>query len=109
MHAGDIVFLLDVDNTLLDNDRFKADLDARLEHDFGRDGRERYWALYESERDGSATPTTSLRCRHSATGCDDDPDLLRMSGFMLDYPFAERVYPRRAGSGRAPARHWARR
>src|SRR3546814_20609598 len=49
--ATDVVFLLDVDNTLLDNGRFKADLDERLRRDFGADAGDQYWALYERERD----------------------------------------------------------
>jgi FMN phosphatase YigB (HAD superfamily) len=90
---ADVVFLLDVDNTLLDNDRFKADLDARLQRDFGADGRAAYWALYESERNrlGYADYLAALQAFRE--GRDDDPDLLRMSGYMLGYPFAERIYP----------------
>ena len=89
----DVVFLLDVDNTLLDNDRFKADLDARLLRDFGAEGRDRYWAAYESERArlGYADYLAALQAFRQ--GLDDDPDLLQMSAFMLDYPFAERLYP----------------
>jgi FMN phosphatase YigB (HAD superfamily) len=89
----DVVFLLDVDNTLLDNDRFKADLDARLLRDFGGGGRDRYWAGYESERArlGYADYLAALQAFRE--GLDDDPDLLQMSAFMLEYPFAERVYP----------------
>lgn len=91
--ASDIAFLLDVDNTLLDNDRFKADLDARLLWDFGAAGRDRYWALYESERTrlGYADYLAALQAFRA--GLDDDPDLLRMPAFMLDYPFADRFYP----------------
>jgi FMN phosphatase YigB (HAD superfamily) len=91
--VADVVFLLDVDNTLLDNDRFKADLDARLQRDFGSDGRAAYWALYESERRrlGYADYLAALQAFRE--GREDDPDLLRMSGYMLDYPFAERIYP----------------
>lgn len=87
------VFLLDVDNTLLDNDRFKADLDARLVRDFDAAGRDRYWAFYESERErlGYADYLAALQAFRE--GLDDDPDLLQMSAFMLEYPFAERVYP----------------
>ena len=48
--AGDIVFLLDVDNTLLDNDRFSADLRARLTQDFGAAENARYWAIYDALR-----------------------------------------------------------
>lgn len=88
-----IVFLLDVDNTLLDNDRFKTDLDARLLRDFDAAGRDRYWAFYESERDrlGYADYLAALQAFRE--GLDDDPDLLQMSAFMLEYPFAEHVYP----------------
>ena len=46
-----VVFLFDVDNTLLDNDRFAADLSARLEESFGRAGRERYWVINAKLRD----------------------------------------------------------
>ncbi|MFC3715528.1 HAD family hydrolase [Luteimonas soli] len=91
--ATDVVFLLDVDNTLLDNDRFKADLDARLRRDFGNDAGDDYWQLYERERKrlGYADYLAALQAFRE--GREDDPDLLRMSGYMLDYPFAERVYP----------------
>jgi len=91
--TSEIVFLLDVDNTLLDNDRFKADLDARLLRDFGEAGRVRYWAFYESERIrlGYADYLAALQAFRE--GLDDDPDLLQMSAFMLDYAFTERFYP----------------
>jgi hypothetical protein len=49
--AGEVAFLLDVDSTLLDSDRFAADLGARLEQGFGAAGRDRYWALYAKLRD----------------------------------------------------------
>ncbi len=49
--VSEVVFLLDVDNTLLDNDRFAAVLGARLEQGFGTAGRNRYWALYAKLRD----------------------------------------------------------
>ncbi|HET7359780.1 MAG TPA: HAD family hydrolase [Rhodanobacteraceae bacterium] len=91
--SADLVFLLDVDNTLLDNDRFKADLGARLERDFGRAERDRYWSIYDALRGelGYADYLAALQAfRH---GLDDDPDLLGMSAFVLDYPFAERLYP----------------
>lgn len=91
--VSDIVFLLDVDNTLLDNNRFRADLDTRLLRDFGAAGRDRYWVCYESERGrlGYADYLAALQAFRA--GLDDDPDLLWMSAFMLDYPFAERFYP----------------
>ncbi len=89
----DIAILVDVDNTLLDNDRFSADLDARLVADFGDDGRRRYREIYESLRDefGYADYLTALqRFREQVV---DDPRVLLIAQFLLDYPFAERLYP----------------
>jgi FMN phosphatase YigB (HAD superfamily) len=91
--TSEVVFLLDVDNTLFDNDRFKSDLDARLLHDFGAGGRDRYWTCYESERARLDYADYLAALQLFREGLDDDPDLLRMSAFMLDYPFAEHVYP----------------
>jgi hypothetical protein len=45
-----IVFLLDVDNTLLDNDRIVADLGDHLAHEFGDESRDRYWEIFEALR-----------------------------------------------------------
>ena len=91
---NDLVILLDVDNTLLDNDRFAADLGARLEQGFGADGRDRYWALYTELRDqfGYADYLAALQAFGGSV--EDHPDLLRMSEFLLEYPFVERLYPR---------------
>jgi FMN phosphatase YigB (HAD superfamily) len=92
--AGEVVFLIDVDNTLLDNDRFAADLGARLAQGFGADGRDRYWALFATLRDefGYADYLGALEAFR--VGLDDDPDLLQMSAFLLEYPFAQHLYPR---------------
>jgi len=89
----DIVFLLDVDNTLLDNDRFAADLSARLTHGFGSAGRDRYWAHYSRLRDelGYADYLGSLQAFRA--GLEEDPELLQMSSFLLDYPFRQLLYP----------------
>jgi FMN phosphatase YigB (HAD superfamily) len=91
--ATGIVFLLDVDNTLLDNDRFGADLGDRLERAFGAAERARYWQIFGDmrERTGLADYLGTLQLFR--TGLDDDPELLRMSEFLLNYPFDARVYP----------------
>lgn len=85
--ADEIVFLLDVDNTLLDNDEFAAQLGARLESSFGEDHRERYWQLFEELRAkfGVADYLGSLQAFRA--GLDDDPALLEMSRFLLEFPF----------------------
>ncbi len=93
----DVVFLLDVDNTLLDNDRMQDDLGNHLEREFGAIGRDRYWAHFETLRTelGYADYLGSLqRCRRDlASGTMSGPRLLLMSSFLLDYPFADRLYP----------------
>ena len=90
----DVVFLLDVDNTLLDNDRFGADLGARLEQAFGADQRDRYWAIFAALREELSYADYLAALEKFRVGLDDDPDLLQMSSFMLEYPFADRLYPR---------------
>ena len=91
---AEVVFLLDVDNTLLDNDRFGADLTAHLDHDFGEAERRRYWSIYEGLRGqlGYADYLGALQIFRS--GSDNLPALLQMSIFLLDYPFSQRLYPR---------------
>ncbi|HEY2395328.1 MAG TPA: HAD family hydrolase [Rudaea sp.] len=88
------VILLDVDNTLLDNDRFGADLGDRLAQLFGAVERERYWAIFAALRTelGYADYLTTLQ--KFRIGLEEHPQLLLMSQFMLEYPFAERLYPR---------------
>ncbi|OOG58780.1 HAD family hydrolase [Polaromonas sp. C04] len=89
----DMVFLFDCDNTLLDNDRVQADLRTHLEREFGAANRDRYWEIFEALRTelGYADYLGALqRYRLDATS---DPRLLQMSAFLLDYPFADRLYP----------------
>lgn len=94
LSAGEVVFLLDVDNTLLDNDRFAADLGERVERAFGADQRARYWAIFEALREELSYADYLGALEKFRVGLDDDPDLLQMSSFMLEYPFANRLYPR---------------
>jgi FMN phosphatase YigB (HAD superfamily) len=87
------VFLFDVDNTLLDNDAVQDDLSAHLEREVGLISRDRYWEIFEQLRRelGYADYLGALqryRLEHQ-----DDPQLLRVSFFLLDYPFADRLYP----------------
>ena len=91
--ASEVVFLLDVDNTLLDNDGFAADLRAHLTTSFGAIECERYWTIYNDLRKqlGYADYLGALQVFRN--GRDDDPEMLQMSSFLLDYPFARRFYP----------------
>jgi FMN phosphatase YigB (HAD superfamily) len=94
LNADEVVFLLDVDNTLLDNDRFAADLGERLEAAFGASERARYWTIFGQLREqlGLADYLGSLQMFR--TGLDDHPELLAMSEFLLEYPFTARLFPR---------------
>lgn len=89
---NEVVFLLDVDNTLLDNDRIVDHLDDHLRHEFGAESRDRYWTIFETLRTelGYADYLGALqRYRLEAL---HDPRLLQMSSFLVDYPFADRLY-----------------
>ena len=96
--TSDVVFLFDVDNTLLDNDRIIADLRQHLEREFGAASAQRYWAIFEALRTelGYADYLGALQRYRLDTegGAPDAQRLLGMSGFLIDYQFAERVYPR---------------
>jgi FMN phosphatase YigB (HAD superfamily) len=89
-----VVFLLDVDNTLLDNDRFIADLGDRLQQAFGAEQRDRYWAILATLREELSYVDYLAALQKFRNGLEDRPELLQMSSFVLEYPFASRLYPR---------------
>ena len=88
-----VAFLLDVDNTLIDNDRIQGDLRRYLADEFGPASRDRYWAIFEELRAelGYADYLGALQ-RYRLTTMTD-PRLLLISSFLVDYPFADRLYP----------------
>lgn len=88
-----IVFLLDVDNTLLDNDRITADLGDHLTQTFGQEKRDRYWEIFEALRAELGYADYLGALQRYRVDVDNDPNLLMMSSFMVDYPFADRLYP----------------
>jgi FMN phosphatase YigB (HAD superfamily) len=88
-----IVFLVDVDNTLVDNDGIQQDLKDHLERAYGIAARDRYWAILEDlmEKLGYRDYIGALqrfRVEHPR-----EIELLAMSSFLMDYPFADRLYP----------------
>ena len=96
--TSDVVFFVDVDNTLLDNDRVIADLRRYLEQQFGLASANRYWECFEKLRGelGYADYLGALQ-RYRADidhSSDGDHRLLLVSSFLVDYPFADRLYPR---------------
>src|SRR6201987_1863130 len=88
-----IVFLVDVDNTLLDNDHIQKDIKDHLERQFGPQCRDRYWGILEDlftelgYRDYLGA-LQRYRVEHP-----QDIHLLTMSSYLVDYPFADRLYP----------------
>ncbi len=88
-----IVFLVDVDNTLVDNDGIQQDLKDHLERTYGLAARERYWRILEDlfvelgYRDYIGA-LQRFRVEHPR-----EVELLSMSSFLMDYPFADRLYP----------------
>jgi len=90
--ARQVVFLFDVDNTLLDNDRVIADLRRHLENEVGSPRARRYWRIFEKLRSelGYADYLGALqryRAEHPR-----DLRLLTVSRFLIDYPFANRLF-----------------
>ena len=89
---GDIVFLLDVDNTLFDNDRFKSDLAARLLRDFGPTDSQTYWKHYDALRKQLGYVDYLDALQRLRAEVDETPALLQMSAYLLDYPFPANLY-----------------
>src|SRR5271165_3815400 len=87
------VFLFDVDNTLLDHDKVTADLKRHLQAEVGEEKAQRYWEIFEDIRSeiGYADYLGALqryRIEHPR-----DPHLLEVSFFLINYPFANRLFP----------------
>ncbi len=93
MAPSSVVFLVDVDNTLLDNDAIQDDLRLHLERSFGPECRDRYWTILEElfatlgYRDYLGA-LQRYRVEHP-----HDHELLSLSSFLIDYPFADRLFP----------------
>jgi FMN phosphatase YigB (HAD superfamily) len=88
-----VVTLFDVDNTLLDNDRVAEDLRRHLSREVGFGREQQYWDIFEELRRelGYADYLGALqryRIQHPR-----DPHLLEMSSFLVNYPFANRLFP----------------
>jgi FMN phosphatase YigB (HAD superfamily) len=91
--SDQVVFLFDCDNTLLDNDRIQSDLRAHITHEFGSDECDRYWKLFEQLRTQLGYVDYLGAMQQFRFGATNYPALLRLPGFLLDYPFADRLYP----------------
>jgi FMN phosphatase YigB (HAD superfamily) len=90
---SDTVFLFDVDNTLLDNDRVTADLKRHLESKVGSERGRRYWELFEEIRSELGYADYLGALQRYRIDYPHDPNLLDVSYFLIDYPFANRLFP----------------
>jgi FMN phosphatase YigB (HAD superfamily) len=88
-----VVFLFDVDNTLIDNDRVQAHLSDHLEETYGAATRDRYWQIFEELRGELGYADYLGALERYRTEDLHRPEVLRMSSWLVDYPFADRLYP----------------
>jgi FMN phosphatase YigB (HAD superfamily) len=93
MTPSPIVFLVNVDNTLLDNDRIQHDLKRHLKREFGAACRDRYWAILEQLFTDLGYRDYLGALQRYRVEHPQDIHLLSMSSFLVDYPFANRLYP----------------
>ncbi len=93
MTPSPIVFLVDVDNTLIDNDRIQNDLKRHLEREFGAACRDRYWVILEQLFTDLGYRDYLGALQRYRVEHPQDIHLLSMSSFLVDYPFANRLYP----------------
>jgi FMN phosphatase YigB (HAD superfamily) len=87
------VFLFDVDNTLVDNDRIAADLQRHLKIKVGDGSAERYWQIFEQLRAELGYADYLGALQRYRIELPRDPKLLEVSYFMINYPFANRLFP----------------
>jgi FMN phosphatase YigB (HAD superfamily) len=88
-----LVLLFDVDNTLIDNDCMQAHLKQHLEAAYGAAARDRYWDILEQLRGELGYVDYLGALERFRIEKIHRPDVLRMSSWLVDYPFAERLYP----------------
>ena len=93
-NTASFVFLLDVDNTLLDNDAVADDLRRYLAEHFGETCRDRYWQIFEDLRIELGYADYLGALQRYRIEQPREPHLLETSLFLIDYPFFQRLYPR---------------
>jgi FMN phosphatase YigB (HAD superfamily) len=87
------VFLFDVDNTLLDNDRVAEDLKRYLTNKVGEASERRYWEIFEQLRTELGYADYLGALQRYRIDRPHDPKLLAVSHFLINYPFANRLFP----------------
>ena len=90
-NSNRVVFLFDVDNTLLDNDRVTADLKRHLEREVGVQRAKHYWDIFEQLRTELGYADYLGALQRYRTENPHNPNLLDVSRFLVNYPFANRL------------------
>jgi FMN phosphatase YigB (HAD superfamily) len=93
MPPDSVVFLFDVDNTLLENDRVTLDLKRYLEKEVGEARNKRYWSIFEDLRDELGYADYLGALQRYRIEYPYDSHLLTVSTYLVNYPFANRLYP----------------
>ena len=93
MTSPTMVVLFDVDNTLLDNDRVTTDLRQHLEKEVGPRRGQQYWTIFEQLRRDLGYVDYLGALQRYRVEFPRDPHLLTVSRFLVNYPFAERLFP----------------
>jgi FMN phosphatase YigB (HAD superfamily) len=93
VNRADTVFFFDVDNTLVDNDRVAADLQRHLQNKVGPGCADRYWQIFEQLRTELGYADYLGALQRYRIERPRDPKLLEVSHFMINYPFANRLFP----------------
>ncbi len=91
--AAPVIFLLDVDDTLLDGDRLVADWTSHLSQSLGSDRAKQYWAVFETLRAEHGYVDYLDAMQHYRLGNPLDQDCLEAAMYLLDYPFADLLFP----------------
>jgi len=93
MAVDQTVYLFDVDNTLVDNDRIQADLARHLERAIGRERNRHYWELFEELRAQLGYADYLGALQRYRVEFPRDFHILAVSDYLINYPFANRLYP----------------
>jgi FMN phosphatase YigB (HAD superfamily) len=88
-----VVFLMDVDNTLLDHDRVVADVRRFLDREVGRERQEAFFAIFDDIREELGYEDYLAALQRYRFENPHEPRLFALTSFLLDYPFANRLYP----------------
>ena len=93
MASDNLIFLFDVDNTLLDNDQVTEDLKRHLDQEVGHERQQCYWQFFEELRTELGYADYLGALQRYRIAYPRDPGLLTVSHFLVNYPFATRLYP----------------